>query len=132
MFSYKILKDDDIVMLHLSEKITVDDYQTTAVQFFSDVNSDDIHKMLVDCRMYEGWASDGVETMAFEAWREFRSIFDRIAVVGDDWRTKEARSIVEFFGNSNVDVRLFRPVQFDEALTWLKHKRRADEDVQCD
>ena len=129
MFSYNILKDDRIVILTASKKITIDDYQNIAVQFFSDINANGIHKILMDYRMYEGLASDGAETMAFEAWREIRSIFDSIAVVGDDLRTKEARSFVEFFGNSNVDVRLFRSVQFGEALTWLKHKGRVDDDI---
>jgi len=121
MFSYEILKDDGVIVLTTVGLVTMEDYQTVAPKFFADVRSTQSRKLLMDSRRDDGWSSKEAESIAFHAWTESRTLFDRIAVVFHDGIREKTKEFSEFFHNANTDIRLFRPDQYDTALDWLKN-----------
>jgi hypothetical protein len=125
MFSYEILEDDGVIVLTNTGQTTVDDYQTVAPKFFSDVKSLGIRRILLDNREFQGWQSEEAPTITFFSWIESRSLFDRIAVVFHEGVRNEAEKLEEFFRNAGKDVRLFRPERYDAALDWLKRDKAA-------
>ena len=48
MFSYKILEDDGVIVLSAVGETTFDDLQADAVQFFADVRTSGIRRILLD------------------------------------------------------------------------------------
>lgn len=127
MFSYEIHKDDGLIMLTETGKTTFDDYQTVLPKFFADARSHGIRKVLVESHEFEGWDSRQTESVAFMAWTEARSMFDRFALITHDSAKSEVARFLEFFQNAGKDVRVFPPAQYESALEWLKHNGTTNE-----
>ena len=120
MFSYDLNTDDGVIVLTARRQTTVDDYQAVAPQFYSDVRTHGIQKILVDARAFEGWDSAQSESIARMSWSEARSLFDRIAVIANDSSRRETARFMEFFRNAGKDVRQFQASEYEPALQWLK------------
>ena len=126
MFSYKILEDDGVIVLSAVGETTFDDLQADAVQFFADVRTSGIRRILLDWREFKGWRSDDAKSISYYSWLNRRSEFDRVALVVRRELRDEAGELEELFRNADKDIRRFRPQDFDAALDWLKAERDAD------
>ena len=105
---------------------TMEDFQAVMPKFFADVRSQDICRMLLDWREFQGWQSKEEPTITFFAWIEGRSLLDRVAVVFHDGVRNEVEMFQSLFRNADKDVRLFRPEYYDAALDWLKGDKPTD------
>ena len=95
MFSYEILQDDGIVSLSLIGQVMFEDYQTTMPELIAEVRSHEIRKLLLGHRKYEGPGTNKAWSIPFDAFKEARGLFEKIAFVSRD--TKEAGGAVEVF-----------------------------------
>ena len=120
MFSYEIYENEGVIVLTSVGKTTYDDYQSVAPEFYTDVESCGIRRILLDARKFEGWDSAKSESMSFTSWFQGRLMFDRIAVVVHDGVSSEVDRFLEYFQNAGKDVRVFPPSQYGSALDWLK------------
>ncbi len=120
MFAYEILDDDGLIVLTESGHTTVDDYQQVAPDFFADVRSKGIRRILLDSREFLGWASKEAESMAFHSWMESRAAFDKIALLAHPGIQEQTERFREIFDNAGKDVRIFGPNQYEAAMEWIK------------
>ncbi len=90
--------------------------------FLAEVRSRAIRKLLLDHRTHEGFASKQAKSISFDAWREGRFLFDKIAVVSHDG--SEPSELLEYFRNAEKDICQFSPTQYDTALDWLNTNGR--------
>jgi len=125
VFSYEVLENGSAILLTQSGRSTIEDYQDVAPKFFSDVKSQDIRRILLDLRQFEGWGSTDAPTITFFSWIESLPLFDRIAIVFHDGVRNEVDSFEAFFRNAGTDIRRFRSDQYDAALEWLTAKNGA-------
>ncbi len=119
MLSYKILEDDGVIVLSAVGETTFEDLQGDAAQFFADIRSNGIRRILLDWRGLKGWESRNAQSISYHSWLDSRSLFDRIALVVGKELHEEADELQELFRNADKDVRRFRPQQYGAALDWL-------------
>ena len=120
MYSYEILKSEGLVILKSIGQSNIEDFQQFGPNFFGDVESQNIRRILLDWREFQGWRSEGAPSIIFHSWLEGRPLFDRFAIVFHDGVRNEADRFVEIFRNAGKDVRQFRPENYGAALDWLK------------
>lgn len=120
MFSYELQEDNGIVVLKSVGTNTIEDYQDVAPQFFSDVKSRNIRRVLMDWRAFQGWESAEAPNVAFFSWIEARPLFDRVAIVFHDGIRNEVEKFEEFFRNADKEINKFGPERYDAALEWLE------------
>jgi hypothetical protein len=120
VFSYEVLENGSAIILTQSGRSTIEDYQDVAPKFFADVKSQNIRRILLDLRQFEGWGTEDAPTITFFSWIESLPLFDRIAIVFHDGVRNEVDKFEEFFRNADKEVRRFRPDRYEAALDWLK------------
>lgn len=54
MFSYEVLENGSAIILTQSRRSTIEDYQDVAPKFFADVKSQNVRRILLDLRQFEG------------------------------------------------------------------------------
>jgi hypothetical protein len=119
MLSYTIEEDEGVIVLSAVGETTFDDLQAVSVQFFADVRSSGIRRILVDWREFTGWRSDDAKSISYHSWLNSRSLFDRVALVVRSELRDEALELEELFRNADKDIRRFAPRDYDAALDWL-------------
>jgi hypothetical protein len=126
MISFEILDDANIIILRTAGRPRFEDYQDVAPKFFADVNSQNIRRILLDWRQFDGWGTKEAPSMTFFSWIESLPLFDRIAVVFHDGVRNEVDKFEEVFRNADKDIRRFRPDRYEAALDWLKAENGED------
>ena len=120
MFSFELMEDDGIIELTSVGQTTVEDYQELAPKFFADVRSNNIKRVLLDARQFQGWSSEEARSIFFYSWMEGLSLIDRIAVIAHPGIRDQVDYFSQFFRNAGKDFREFRPDQYKAAMEWLK------------
>ncbi len=120
MFSYELFADDGFVILKESGVTPFEDFQEFMPEFDSVVNKNNIRKIIIDCREFQGWGQKEPPQITFYIWLENRKIFDKIAVVFHEGVRQEIMYFVEIFENAQKEIRTFPPSQYEKAIKWLK------------
>ena len=120
MFSYEIVDGGKVIILRTTGRPGFDDYQDVAPNFFADVKSQNIRRILLDWRQFDGWGTEDAPSITFFSWIESLPLFDRIAIVFHEGVRNEMDKFQEFFRNAEKDVRRFRADRYEAALDWLK------------
>jgi len=95
-------------------RATYEDYANVMPKLLGEIRSLAIRKLLLDHRKHEGWASRKAKSISFDAWREARAAFDKVAYLVHD--SSAALEVLEFFRYGEKDIRQFSPTQYDAAL----------------
>ena len=70
MFSYEIMRNDGLVLLKAAGPFEIEDYQDFGPRFFADVKSQNVRRILLDWREFQGWNSEEAPTITFFSWLE--------------------------------------------------------------
>ncbi len=115
MFEIMPETNDRVLALKTSGLITSADYEATMPELQKRFEAQGGIRAYLDWQELEGWDPAG-ESDAFMFRNYARGKFERIAIVGPEKWTDEAREMAE---HMNAKIRLFPPDQQDEAWAWV-------------
>ena len=111
------IKDEKFVKVHVSEKLTKEDYQHLVPEMERLIKERGKVRLLFEMSDFHGWEASALwEDIKFDL-KHF-SDFDRLAVVGEKkWQEGMTHFCRPF---TTAKIRYFDHSQADEARTWLE------------
>jgi len=108
---------DGILVVHVSGKLSKEDYEMFVPELERRINEHDKVRMLVDMEDFHGWDAGALWEDTKFAARHYQDI-DRLALVGEKaWQKGMAMFCKPFTG---AEIRYFERSQINDARNWIE------------
>ncbi|MGI9412345.1 MAG: STAS/SEC14 domain-containing protein [Hyphomicrobiales bacterium] len=116
MFELQAEQTESVLVIKVTGKIRAEDYFDFMPELNERIAETNPKGVLVDSAEFEGWQDEEARSIGFFSRTQYRSKFERVAVLADaDW-TSEVQDLQD---ETNLPVRQFPVSDRQQALDWL-------------